>query len=99
MKTILLGSVALVAIGLSLATARTFEAWGHEFETSDFTPQTVDVGVLTDKATKHHMNIIRLKNRHMMAVVPMDQFMALYKMTDADDMISSGGPVGSPNSP
>ena len=99
MKTILLGSAALVAIGLSLANARTFEAWGHEFETSDFAPQTVDVSVLTDKATKHHMNVIRLKNGHMMAVVPMDQYMALYKMTDADDMLSSGGPVGAPKSP
>ncbi len=76
----------LVGAGAS-AMAGTYEAWGHTFTYDSFQPRTVDVTVGTEKATGHKMNLVRLKNGHMMALVPADRYMALMTGSDADDML------------
>ena len=85
-KVIVVASIFLIVAGA--AVARTIDVWGQMFEIEDPHPMMVDVGVLTDvKSRRHHMNYIKLKNGHMMAVVPMDEFMALAKPTGPDDML------------
>lgn len=85
-KTLLVAAAAaLVAAGAG-AAAKTYEAWGHTFTYSDFAPQSLDVAVATEQSTGHKMNLVRLKNGHMMALVPADRYMALMTTPD-DDML------------
>lgn len=82
----IVATAAIVFAGA--AVARTIDVWGQIFEIEGAHPMMVEVGVMTDVRSKHHhMNYIKLKNGHMMAVVPMDQFMAFGKATGADDML------------
>lgn len=79
---------SLLSIVAGGAIARTIDVWGQMFEIEDANPMMVNVGVLVDvKSRRHQMNYIKLKNGHMMAVVPMEQFMALAKPTGPDDML------------
>lgn len=77
---------ALAAAGSATAVAATYEAWGHTFTYNNFQPVTVDMTVATETATGHKMNLVRLKNGHMMALVPADRYMALMS-TPSDDMV------------
>ena len=88
MKKQIVAGAAMIILIAGAAFARTIDVWGQMFEVEDARPMTVDVGILTDvKTRRHHMNYIKLKNGHMMAVVPMDQYMALGKPTGPDDML------------
>lgn len=88
MKHKVLVATTLLSLVAGAAAARTIDVWGQMFEIEDAHPMTVDVGVLTDVRTKrHHMNYIKMKNGHMMAVVPLEQYMALAKPTGPDDML------------
>jgi hypothetical protein len=84
------GLAAVVAttagVGVGMASMGTFSAWGHEFTYDSFTPQTVDVTVATEKATGHKMNLVKLKNGHMMALVPADRYLGLMTIPDEDMM-------------
>lgn len=85
-KLIVVASIAgLVGAGAS-ALAGTYEAWGHTFTYDGFQPQTVEATVATEKGTGHKMNLVRLKNGHMMALVPADRYMALMT-TPNEDML------------
>lgn len=86
-KLIVVASLAgLVGAGAS-ALAGTYEAWGDTFTYGSFAPQTVDSTIATEPATGHKMNLLRLKNGHMMALVPADRFMALMSTGNSDDML------------
>ena len=87
MKKILVaaGVSALLTAGAAYAQ-QTFEAWGHTFTYGNFQPQMLDVAVATEKGTGHKMNLVKLKNGHMMAVVPADRYVALMSTPD-DDMM------------
>ena len=92
MRNIILATAAgaiiatTAGIGISMAGGGTFTAWGHEFTYDSFTPQQLDVTVATEKSTGHKMNLVKLKNGHMMALVPADRYMALMT-TPSDDMV------------
>lgn len=79
-------TAAVVIVGAAGALAATYEAWGHTFTYDSFKPQMLDVAVATEKETGHKMNLVRLKNGHMMAMVPADRYMALMT-TPTDDMV------------
>lgn len=66
--------------------AATYEAWGHTFDYDSFQPRMLDVAVGTERATGHKMNLVKLKNGHMMALVPADRYVALMT-TPTDDML------------
>lgn len=85
-KTLLVAAAAAVVTAGMGAVAKTYEAWGHTFTYNDFAPQSLDVAVATEKSTGHKMNLVRLKNGHMMALVPADRYMALMT-TPEDDMV------------
>lgn len=89
MKTMIATATLAALAGASLtALAGTYEAWGHTFSYDEFRPMTLDVTVATEKSTGHKMNLIRLKNGHMMAVVPADRYMALMlSPPNPDDML------------
>ena len=87
MKRLIVVASATALLGAGATSiAATYEAWGHTFTYDTFRPQTIDVTVATEKTTNHKMNLVKLKNGHMMAMVPADRFMAL--MTpNSDDML------------
>ena len=86
MRKTVLGVLAVAAtvVGSIAAVAGTYEAWGHTFTYDDFQPRTFDVTVATERSTGHKMNLVRMKNGHMMALVPADRYMALMTMPDED---------------
>lgn len=77
---------ASIAVGTIAAIAGTYSVWGHTFTYDEFRPQTFDVTVATDRTTGHKMNLIRMKNGHMMALVPADRYIGLMN-TPEDDMV------------
>lgn len=82
-----LGLVTAGGLAIGSASAQgTFSAWGHEFTLGPAQSQTLDVYVATEKATGHKMNLVKLKNGHMMALVPADRYMALMS-TPSEDMV------------
>lgn len=86
-KLMLLTGGLVLTLGITVAAARTIDVWGQMFTIEDAHPMTVDVGVLTDSSGHHRMNYIRLKNGHLMAVVPMDEYQSFGRMTPSDDMM------------
>ena len=89
----LLAALTISATGVGIGMAAgggggggTYSAWGHEFTYDTFAPQQLDVTVAQEKATGHKMNLVKLKNGHMMALVPADRYMALMT-TPSDDMV------------
>lgn len=89
MKRMIVAATFAALAGASLtALAGQYEAWGHTFTYDEFKPTTVDATVATEKATGHKMNLVRLKNGHMMALVPADRYMALMlSPSNQDDML------------
>lgn len=90
MRTLILAGTVMAAIvsglGTSMAAEGTYSAWGHDFTLSQFHETPMQVAVAIERSTGHTMNIVKLKNGHMMTLVPADRYMAL--MTPAsDDMI------------
>ena len=89
MKTsVILATVAAVVgsgVGAA-AVAGTYEAWGHTFTYDTFQPQMMDVTVATERGTGHKMNIVKMHNGHMMALVPADRYIGLMTIPD-DDMV------------
>lgn len=91
--TVIAVSAAGVGIGMAAGGGggdgvnhNTFSAWGHDFTYDSFAPQQLEATVATEKATGHKMNLVKLKNGHMMALVPADRYMALMT-TPSDDML------------
>ncbi|WP_246725441.1 hypothetical protein [Beijerinckia sp. L45] len=79
----LLGTAGLIG---HAAAQGTFSAWGHDFTLAPFQTQTLEMTTATEKATGHKMNLVKLKNGHLMALVPADRYMALMT-TPAEDMM------------
>lgn len=104
-KSIVIGSVIALAasatgIGIGMAAGggggdgrlgNTFSAWGHDFTYDSFAPKQLDVTVATEKKTGHKMNLVKLRNGHMMALVPADRYMGLMT-TPVDDLFAPAGP-------
>jgi hypothetical protein len=81
------GVSAIAGLGTSaFADKGTYSAWGHDFTYEPFQSKPVDITVATDKKTGHTMNLVKLKNGHMMVLIPADRYMALMT-TPSDDMM------------
>ncbi|GJE13622.1 MULTISPECIES: hypothetical protein [Methylobacterium] len=83
MMRALLPAVALLA-GTSVAMASLSAlvgAWGHDFVVTPFEPIQLMVAMATDKATGKQINVIKMPDGQVMAVVPFDQ---MAKMLETD---------------
>ena len=75
-------TTTLLAVGLSSAAGIGFaladeSGMFKDFELTPFQSQTLEVAVATEKANGHKMNVVKLKNGHMMVLVDADKYMAL----------------------
>lgn len=88
MRKTVSGALAVTAViaGTIAAVAGTYQVWGHTFTYDDFQPRMLDVTVATERSTGHKMNLVRMKNGHMMALVPADRYVGMMTTPD-DDMI------------
>jgi len=61
--------------------------WGRYFKMAPFQTHTLEVTVATDKQSGRQMNLVRLPNGHVMALVPADCYMSLIEKTSEQDMV------------
>ena len=85
-KSLLVSTAAILVVAGAGAVAQTYEGWGQMFTFGDFTPHSLDIAVATEKNTGHKMNLVRLKNGHMMVLVPASRVMGLMTPSE-DDMV------------
>lgn len=77
----------LIVLGATVALAREISVWGQNFDVDDFQPQQLFVATMTDPRTHHKMNVVKLKNGHMMGLVSLEQLFAPTAMTKDEDML------------
>ena len=70
----------------ALAQDRTLPAGFNDFEMSAFQMKQAEIGVATDKHTGHKVNVVKMKNGHMMVLVPFETYAVMMKGTGPDDM-------------
>ena len=87
MRTSILALAALATFPLpAFAQNRTLPAGFGAFEISAFEMQQAAIAVAMDKMTGHKVNVVKMKNGHMMVLVPFDGYAAFMKGTGPDDM-------------
>ena len=70
-----------------LAQDRTLPAGFEDFEVSAFQTMQADVSVATDKKSGHKVNIVKMKNGHVMVMIPWGSYAPIMKGTGPDDML------------
>lgn len=73
MKSVILGSLLVLAFGTGVTLSQeqtiSFEAFGHQFETTPFQPAEMQYATATDKKTHQKFLVVKTKSGKMMALV------------------------------
>ena len=57
--------------GTDVTGAHALSMHGHVLDASGFQDERVQLGSLTDRSNGHRMRVVKLRNGHMMALVPL----------------------------